>query len=595
MTEILIETLIAVTSISICLILYRSAQRFKIMNHSGTKLVLAGFSILSLGFFIEFTNHYETIKTLENIIVDTTFGQFICSLLGFLLLAFGFERLLPIILEAKISKDSLSKLNNKLESLVNLRTIELQEANQQLKIEIEQREKTQLQLDHQRRQDALTQLPNRYALLEYLRHEKKRNQGLEQQKYHAIFLIDIDNFKAINDSLGHSFGDKVLIAVAKRLAFNYRSQDFLCRLSGNQFLLVLPDLPGDLQDIELNSYNTATTMLDIISAPLKVDGQHLKLSAGIGISVFYYDSMLKAEDLLRQADIAVYDAKDKGKGLFSFFQPEMQKKAQKRLGQAFELHQAIQNKELFLHYQPQVDNSKNIIGFEALLRWKHPTLGIVSPDEFIALAEEIGVIDQLGRYILHLTCQQCCNIYNRNDPDRKIKVAINISPSHFLQPDFVTQISEIIVNYDLSKIQLVLEITEEEIISDIEDITQKMTELRKLDINFSLDDFGTGYSSLTYLKQLPIDTVKIDKSFINDLSENSDDASIVSAILIMTNALKIDVIAEGIERESQFEFLKQHQCQFYQGYFFGKPQSIDDLIASGEFSYRTKNKFKPIS
>ncbi|MGB0897928.1 MAG: putative bifunctional diguanylate cyclase/phosphodiesterase, partial [Psychrobium sp.] len=459
-------------------------------------------------------------------------------------------------------------------------TSELSEVNQQLRQEIAEREKAQNKLDKQMLQDPLTELPNRYALLEYLEHERSRSSA--HPSHYAMFIIDLDQFKAVNDSLGHAVGDKVIKAIGNRLAFNHRSEDFLGRLGGDEFVLVMSMNKDDPQSAALQTYNNATTLIDLVAAQLKVDKHQFNLSASIGITVFNYGGGQSSEDILRQADIALYNAKEKGQGFFSFFQPEMQKKAQTRLKQSKELHDALSNKELFLLYQPQVDKDGKFIGMEALLRWHHPINGIVDPSNFIALAEEIGIIDKLGRYIMHMACQQCNDLVSSFYPNNKLKVAINISPSHFLQDDFVEQVQRITENYSMQNMQLVLEITEEVTIGDIDDVIKKMNQLRRLHVHFSLDDFGTGYSSLTYLKQLPIDTVKIDKSFIQELHENKDDASIVEAILTMTRALEIDVIAEGIENQSQYKFLSDLHCQYYQGYYFGKPENVAALIENGD-------------
>jgi len=377
-----------------------------------------------------------------------------------------------------------------------------------------------------------------------------------------------------------------LAAIAKRLSFNHRSQDYLARLGGDEFMLVIPDLDGDIQRVALATYNHAIEILDILSRPLDFDGQQLNLGACVGISVFNDHNTDSAEDILRQADIALYDAKDKGRGYFSFFQPQMQQKAQQRLQQANELHQALKNKELMLDYQPQVDNDRKLIGVEALLRWHHPSKGIIGPTDFIPLAEEIGIIDKIGRYVLELACQECASLASSDYPEQRLKIAVNISPSHFLQEDFVSQIETILARHNLDQIQLVLEITEEETIGDIDDIADKMVKLRQHGVQFSLDDFGTGYCSLTYLKQLPVDTVKIDRSFVSDVNNNANDASIISAILTMTNALNIDVTAEGVEQEQQYYLLKDNACQYYQGFYFGKPQTLTTLISHGQLHIR---------
>ncbi len=583
MNELLLESLVALTAFAVLWTLYYSMMRHKVESQPGSRFLIIGFTLLFISFLIDITDNFPSLN--QYILIGDTpteavIEKGIGSLIGLLFLAVGFHRWLPAVFELSIAKKNIHKLNSKLGKLVDERTSELSDVNQQLRQEIAEREKAQSKLDKQMLQDPLTELPNRYALLEYLEHERLRSNV--HPNHYAMFIIDLDQFKAVNDSLGHAVGDKVIKAIGNRLAFNHRSEDFLGRLGGDEFVLVMSMNKDDPQSAALLTYNNATTLIELVAAQLKVDKHQFNLSASIGITVFNYGGGQSSEDILRQADIALYNAKEKGQGFFSFFQPEMQKKAQTRLKQSKELHDALSNKELFLQYQPQVDKDGKFIGMEALLRWHHPINGIVDPSNFIALAEEIGIIDKLGRYIMHMACQQCNDLVSSFYPDNKLKVAINISPSHFLQDDFVEQVKSITENYSMQNMQLVLEITEEVTIGDIEDVIKKMNQLRRLHVHFSLDDFGTGYSSLTYLKQLPIDTVKIDKSFIQELHENKDDASIVEAILTMTRALEIDVIAEGIENQSQYKFLSNLHCQYYQGYYFGKPESVAALIENGD-------------
>lgn len=583
MNELLLESLVALTAFAVLWTLYYSMMRHKVESQPGSRFLIVGFTLLFISFLIDITDNFPSLN--QYILIGDTPTEAVIekglgSLIGLLFLAVGFHRWLPAVFELSIAKKNIHKLNSKLGKLVDERTSELSEVNQQLRQEIAEREKAQNKLDKQMLHDPLTELPNRYALLEYLEHERLRSSS--HPSHYAMFIIDLDQFKAVNDSLGHAIGDKVIKAIGNRLAFNHRSEDFLGRLGGDEFVLVMSMNRDDSQSAALQTYNNATTLIELVAAQLKVDKHQFNLSASIGITVFNYGGGQSSEDILRQADIALYNAKEKGQGFFSFFQPEMQQKAQTRLKQSKELHDALSNKELFLQYQPQVDKDGKFIGMEALLRWHHPINGIVDPSNFIALAEEIGIIDKLGRYIMHMACQQCNDLVSSFYPDNKLKVAINISPSHFLQDDFVEQVKSITENYSMQNMQLVLEITEEVTIGDIDDVIKKMNQLRRLHVHFSLDDFGTGYSSLTYLKQLPIDTVKIDKSFIQELHENKDDASIVEAILTMTRALEIDVIAEGIENQSQYKFLSDLHCQYYQGYYFGKPESVAALIENGD-------------
>jgi len=583
MNELLFEILVAITAFVILWTLCSAIIKNNVESQPGSRLLITGFVLIFVSALIDITDNFPSLNKyvfIGNTPTEALIEKGIGSLLGLIILAVGFHRWLPVVLQLAIAKNNFKKLNDKLEKLVDERTNELSMVNQQLRQEMIEREKAQNKLDKQMLQDPLTDLPNRYALLEYLEYERLHNSTISNTN--AMFIIDLDQFKTVNDSLGHANGDKVIKAIAKRLAFNHHSDSFLGRLGGDEFVLVMSMDNNDSQSAALQTYNHATALIELIATQLKVDSHQFNLSASIGITVFDYNTRHSSEDILRQADIALYNAKEKGLGAFSFFQPEMQQKAQIRLDDTEELHNALAHKELFLQYQPQVDSHGKLIGMEALLRWNHPVNGIVSPSKFIALGEEIGIIDKLGRYILHMACQQCSELASGAYPDRKLKIAINISPSHFLQDNFVEQIKSITEQYMLDNIQLVLEITEEVMINDIDDVIKKMNQLRRYNIHCSLDDFGTGYSSLTYLKKLPIDTVKIDKSFIQELHENKDDASIVEAILTMTRALEIDVIAEGIENTSQYDFLLALDCQYYQGYLFGKPNSISALIESDD-------------
>ncbi len=433
MNELLLESLVALTAFAVLWTLYYSMMRHKVESQPGSRFLIVGFILLFISFLIDITDNFPSLNqyiligdTPTEAVIEKGFG----SLIGLLFLAVGFHRWLPAVFELSIAKKNINKLNSKLGKLVDERTSELSEVNQQLRQEIAEREKAQNKLDKQMLHDPLTELPNRYALLEYLEHERLRSSA--HPNHYAMFIIDLDQFKAVNDSLGHAIGDKVIKSIGNRLAFNHRSEDFLGRLGGDEFVLVMSMNRDDPQSAALQTYNNATTLIELVAAQLKVDKHQFNLSACIGITVFNYGGSQSSEDILRQADIALYNAKEKGQGFFSFFQPEMQQKAQTRLKQSKELHDALSNKELFLQYQPQVDKDGKFIGMEALLRWHHPINGIVDPSNFIALAEEIGIIDKLGRYIMHMACQQCNDLASSFYPDNKLKVAINISPSHFL-------------------------------------------------------------------------------------------------------------------------------------------------------------------
>lgn len=464
---------------------------------------------------------------------------------------------------------ALANLNETLEVKVEERTAEIQAAQETLKI--------------QALRDALTGLPNRYALNKFLEQEISRS--VRHNYFNAVLFLDLDDFKSINDVLGHEAGDSVLKIVTERLNLCRRKEDFVGRLGGDESVLVLTELGDDLQISAKLAYAMSQQIIRTLDEPIRLSEHNLIASSCIGIALFPSPQASTAEELLKQADIALYHAKSKGRGVASFFNEEMQKQAEKRLNLARELQEAIDLKQLSLHYQPQVNDDGQLFGLEALVRWNHPTRGIVGPNEFIPIAEEAGLISRIGRYVLHHSLAELSAYFADNEPDDHMKVAVNISPSHFLEVDFVDQIAQVLNAYDLQCIYLVLEITEGVVIKDIEDILIKMEALRALGVGISLDDFGTGYSSLAYLKRLPLDTLKIDRSFIHDIDVDANSAAIAKAILTMSASLEIDVIAEGVETETQTQtqLLRQWGCRQYQGYFFSRPAPLNSLIEQGIF------------
>jgi len=448
-------------------------------------------------------------------------------------------------------------------------------------MDISECKEAQEQLKHQATRDALTGLPNRYALTEFLEHEISR--ASRHNYFSAALILDLDNFKSINDVLGHATGDLALKIVTERLKSCQRKEDFLGRLGGDEFVLVLTELDADLQVAAELAQAATQRIIKTLDEPVVLAGHTLNVSGCIGITLFPATQATTVGELLKQADMALYHAKSKGPAVASFFYEDMQKLVEQRLNLARELHEALEQEQLYLNYQPQVDIDAQVFGVEALLRWNHPTRGMLGPDEFIPIAEEAGLINKLGRYILHHALSEWSKFLAEGVCESTMKVAVNISPSHFLEVDFVHQIEHIMSSYDLQNCHLVLEITEGVVIQDIADISVKMEALRQLGVGFSLDDFGTGYSSLAYLKRLPLDTLKIDRSFIRDIHTEPNDAAIVDAILAMTESLEIDVIAEGVETEAQCHFLRQRGCKFYQGYLFSRPAPLSDLVERGVF------------
>lgn len=418
--------------------------------------------------------------------------------------------------------------------------------------------------------DALTDLPNRLLLTDRL------NQTLALLTRHdlhgALLFFDLDHFKHINDSLGHSCGDSVLQEVTRRLLARVRKEDTVARLGGDEFVVLLSGLQGSRTDVVAAVRRHAETLLLEIAAPMTIEGHTLQLSCSIGVAMLpeHGDN---PEDLLKRADIALYKVKESGRNGISFFEQAMQKAASERLSIETDLRAALNLGQFRLFYQPQIDSrDDSIIGAEALIRWEVPGKGMISPASFIHVLEESGLILAVGQWILNEACAFAAKLIDDGlvDPAR-FSMSINISPRQFRHPDFVTQVRQAIADQGVPASSLKLEITENIVIQNISDTIAKMQELRELGVCFAIDDFGTGYSSLSYLKQLPLDLLKIDQSFIRDCTQDSNDAEIVRAIIAMGRNLRLELIAEGVETAEQLAFLQQQSCHAYQGYLFSPP------------------------
>jgi len=575
--DIFLEVTGSLVAMIILYTLLRGIRHPDVRTQPGSRMVVIGFGLLFFGLLIDITDNFPELNYLV-VIGDTEFQAFlekvVGTLLGLFFLAFGFKRWIPSIQQLAYSRQAL-------EHQVKKRTKDLEQANIKLSIEVDERKKAQEHLKHQALHDALTELPNRYAMTEFLEHEISR--ASRHNYFSAVLFLDLDNFKSINDVQGHGTGDQVLKIVAERLNQCRRAEDFLGRLGGDEFVLVLTELNADLQIAAELAQVAAQRIIKTLDEPIFLVDHKLIAPCCIGIKLFPGTQEEACGDLLKQADMALYHAKDKGQGVVSFFYEDMQKLLEKRLNLAREIQEGLEQEQFYLHYQPQVNIDAQVFGVEALLRWNHPTRGMVGPDEFIPIAEEAGLIHELGRYVLHHTLNEWSKFLAEDVCESTMKVAVNISPSHFLEADFVDQIKHILSSYDLQNCHLVLEITEGVVIQDIADISVKMEALRQLGIGLSLDDFGTGYSSLAYLKRLPLDTLKIDRSFVRDIHIDPNDAAIVEAILAMATSLGIDVIAEGVETDAQRQFLEQRGCIFYQGYLFSRPAPLNELVEKGVF------------
>ncbi|MEH6626710.1 MAG: EAL domain-containing protein [Motiliproteus sp.] len=418
--------------------------------------------------------------------------------------------------------------------------------------------------------DALTGLPNRRMLLQQLDHEIERSKRTNTMG--ALVFLDLDFFKIINDSLGHQTGDNLLRNVADRIKSSLRSSDMPARVGGDEFIIILPDLGDDLGTAANNALSAADVVRRSLCEPYNIDGRTLHSSSSFGITLFHRDNSV-SPDIIKQADLAMYQAKDEGRNLVQFYADDMQQIAIQRLQIEEDLRDAITSNDgqLELYYQPQVDYRGAIFGAEALLRWHHPENKNIGPAVFIPVAEVTGLIHPIGNWVLRKACHQL-SIWQEQGLD--IKLAVNVSPNQFLHGDFVHDVLDVVDSSGIDPTGLELEITEGVILTNIDEVVRIMMELKARGIRFSIDDFGTGYSSLQYLKMLPISKLKIDQSFIRDLLSDPNDAAIVTTIIAMTKHLGLDVIAEGVETKEESDYLYKLGCPAFQGYFYGKPVSL---------------------
>jgi diguanylate cyclase (GGDEF)-like protein/PAS domain S-box-containing protein len=417
--------------------------------------------------------------------------------------------------------------------------------------------------------DVLTDLPNR-ALM-YDRLEVALAQAHRHGHGVAALFIDLDRVKVVNDTLGHAAGDRLLQEVATRLCRCTREGDTVARLGGDEFMVVLPNL-GDPQ----GAAAVAEKVLESLARPMPLDGQEIFISASIGISLFPADAK-DAEDLLRNADAAMYSAKRLGGNNYQFYTADLNAQMQERLAIEHGLRVALQRSELHLVYQPKIDLlSRRIIGVEALVRWHHPSLGPISPERFIPIAEETGLIVPIGEWVLRTACQK---IRDWRDQGIELPVAVNLSARQFRQRNLAQTINAILSETGIPPACLEIEITESDVMENAESAIATLDQLKARGINISIDDFGTGYSSLSYLKRFPLDILKIDRSFVRDIAIDSDDAAIVEAIIALARSLDIKVVAEGVESESQVAFLSRSGCDFAQGFLFSPPVTAEEIPA----------------
>lgn len=444
-------------------------------------------------------------------------------------------------------------------------------------VDITDRKKMERQLLHDALHDALTGLPNRALFMDRLEQELKRTKTQPNYLF-AVLFLDLDRFKVVNDSMGHLVGDKLLVEIARRLENCVRPTDTVARLGGDEFTILLENI----SDVEIAT-KVAEKIYQSLTIPFSLENYELFTTASIGIALSSqgYD---KPEDILRDADLTMYSAKERGKARYEVFDRSMHTRAIERLHLENDLRRGIEKEEFAVYYQPITSLSTGrISGFEALARWHHPERSFISPGEFIPIAEETGLIIPLGNWLLEEACRQLRTWQIQYPEHPPIKISVNLSGKQLREANLIEQIDRILAKTQLSPLSLKLEITESILMENLEAVTQTLLKLRARKIQLSIDDFGTGYSSLSYLHRFPVDTLKIDRSFVNEIRSGKENSAIVKAIVTLAHMLNMDVIAEGIETTAQLDQLKLLKCEHGQGYFFSKPLSREEaekLIAS---------------
>ena len=415
--------------------------------------------------------------------------------------------------------------------------------------------------------DPLTNLPNRRLLRDRL--QQALCASARNQLNGAVLMIDLDHFKIINDTRGHAIGDRLLVEVAQRIQSNVRQADTVARLGGDEFIIALVDLSSNDVQAAIQAEIVGMQILTALSQPYVLENQTHHSSASMGVCLFR-GQHVGIDDLLKRADIAMYQAKGDGRNTLSFYDPKIQASLESHSAWESELREAVALNQLRLYYQIQVDHLHGVLGAEVLLRWEHPREGLVMPDRFIPIAEASGLIVPIGEWVLKTACEQL-QAWTINPAAEHFVLAVNVSARQFSQPDFVSRVTHTLAQTGVNPKKIKLELTESMVLHNVADTIDKMKQLHSLGVDFSMDDFGTGYSSLAHLTELPIQQLKIDRSFVRHIATNFNDAVIVQTIIGMAQNLGMTVIAEGVETEAQRVCLEKFGCPTYQGYLFGRP------------------------
>jgi diguanylate cyclase (GGDEF)-like protein/PAS domain S-box-containing protein len=439
--------------------------------------------------------------------------------------------------------------------------------------DLSERKRSQEEIRNLAFYDSLTKLPNRHLFLD--RFSAALASATRLNKFGAILLIDLDRFKILNDTLGHDYGDFLLIEVAIRLKACVREKDTIARLGADEFVILVEDVSDNSDDTSLKVGLIAEKIRESLARPYYFNGHQLLSSSSVGVCLF--DGSEKSiEELVQHAEMAMYQAKSAGRNSIRYFDPVMQHRVTSHAAIENDLRHAIEQQQLHLYYQMQVDANHRPLGAEALLRWIHPERGLVLPSLFVPIAEESTLILEIGHWVLDTACRQL-SVWAESNETRDLTLAVNVSAKQFAVPDFVDQVANVLKVHKVNPARLKLELTESVLLEDMAATVQKMHALKKLGVTLAIDDFGIGYSSLSYLKQLPLDQLKIDQGFVQGITEDGSDAMLVQTIIDLATNFRMNVIAEGVETQAQLTFLKHHECMAFQGFLFGMALPVKEF------------------